>query len=145
MSVQEQIDRYIADQPAPKSEELRDLHRLIVGTQPDCELWYLDGRNSDGKVVTNPNIGYGRQTTRYANGEARDFYQVGLSANTAGISVYIMGLDDKEHLSDTYGKTLGKAKITGYCIKFRSARDVDMGVLKEVIADALGRRSEGRG
>jgi hypothetical protein len=141
MGVQDEIESYIADQPAPKAAELRDLHRLILTTAPDSELWFLDGRNSDGKVVTNPNIGYGRQTTGYAGGETRDFYRVGLSANTAGISVYIMGLPDKTHLARTYGARLGKAKVTGYCIKFRSARDIDLGVFEEIVADAMGRRA----
>jgi hypothetical protein len=137
MSVQEQIDTYIAGQPPAKRLEMQDLHRLIVETSPGCELWFLDGRNSEGKVVTNPNIGYGRRKMTYASGEARDFYKVGLSANTAGISVYIMGLEDKTHLAQTYGKTLGKAKITGYCIKFRSVEDVDIAVLEEIVANAM--------
>jgi hypothetical protein len=143
MSVQEQIDGYIAGQSPMKRTEMQDLHRLIVGISPGCELWFLDGRNSEGKVVTNPNIGYGRQAMTYANGEARDFYKVGLSANTAGISVYIMGLEDRKHLSDTYGAALGKAKITGYCIKFRSVADVDMAVLEAIIASAMARAADG--
>jgi hypothetical protein len=137
MSVQAQIDSYIAGQPPPKRAEMQDLHRRIVGLSPGCELWFLDGLNSDGKVVTNPNIGYGRQTMRYAKGGTRDFYRVGLSANTAGISVYIMGLEDRTHLSQTYGKALGKAKITGYCIRFRSLEDVNMAVLEEIVANAM--------
>jgi hypothetical protein len=38
----------------------------------------------------------------------QEFYQVGMSANTTGISVYILGIDDKKYLAETYGKTLGK-------------------------------------
>ena len=64
-------------------------------------------------------------------------YKIGLSANTSGISVYVMGLKNKSYLSETYGSRLGKAKITGYCIKFKSTKDVDLGVLAEVVADAL--------
>ena len=122
MSVQEQIDQYIADQVQPKRKELKDLHRRIIGISPNCKLWFLDGRNSDGKIVSNPNIGYGSKPIKYANGEQKEFYQVGLSANTTGISVYIMGVDDKRYLSETYGNKLGKAKITGYCIKFKSTK-----------------------
>jgi hypothetical protein len=100
----------------------------------------LDGRNSEGRIVSNPNIGYGSTTIKYANGERREFYQVGVSANLSGISVYIMGLDDKKYLSETYGKKLGKAKITGYCIKFKSTKDVDIETIEEIIADAMMRR-----
>ena len=137
MGVHEQIDRYIGDQSPAKSEELRDLHRRILKISPDAKLWFLDGRDDNGKVVSNPNIGYGSETISYAAGNSREFYKIGLSANTSGISVYVMGLKDKKHLPETYGSRLGKAKITGYCIKFKSIKDVDLGVLAEVVADAL--------
>jgi hypothetical protein len=140
MDVRERIDRYIDDQLPAKSLELRDLHRRILEISPDAELWFLDGRNDDGKVVSNPNIGYGSETLAYAGGDSRAFYKIGLSANTCGLSVYVMGLKDKTYLSETYGSRLGKAKITGYCIRFRSVKDVDLGVLEEVFADFLGAR-----
>jgi hypothetical protein len=138
MSVREQIDRYITDQSPAKRQELRDLHRRILAISPGAELWFLDGRNDDGKVVSNPNIGYGAETLRYASGETRPFYKVGLSANTSGLSVYVMGLKDKTWLPKTYGARLGKAKVSGYCISFKSVKDVDLGVLEEVVANALG-------
>ena len=137
MSVHEQIDRYIGNQSPAKSEELRDLHRRILEISPDAKLWFMDGRNDDGKIVSNPNIGYGSETLRYATGDSRAFFKIGLSANTSGISVYVMGLKDRNYLSETYGSRLGKAKITGYCIRFRSLKDVDLGVLKEIFANAL--------
>ena len=138
MSVNEQIDRYIADQSPAKSQELRDLHRRILAISPGAKLWFLDGRNGVGKVVSNPNIGYGSQTISYAAGDSREFYKIGLSANTSGISVYVMGLEDKTYLSETYGPRLGKAKVTGYCIKFKSVKDVDLGVLEEIVGNAMG-------
>ena len=49
-----------------------------------------------------------------------------------------MGLKDKTYLAQTYGARLGKAKITGYCIKFRSVKDLDLAVFEELVADALG-------
>jgi len=139
MTVQAQIDAYVSRQPQPKAEELRELDRLILRASPGCRLWFLDGTNEDGKIVSNPNIGYGLQTIGYANGETKDFYRIGLSANTTGISVYVMGLDDKNHLAETYGKRLGKAKVTGYCVKFRSVKDIDLDVLEEMIAAHMGR------
>lgn len=139
MSVSEQIDRYINDQSPAKSEELRELHRRILEISPAARLWFLDGRNAEGKVVSNPNIGYGEETLSYADGGSRPFYKIGLSANTSGLSVYVMGLKDKAYLSETYGSRLGKAKVTGYCIRFKSLADLDPGVFDEVVADALGR------
>jgi hypothetical protein len=143
VSVQEQIDKYIADLDPSKREEIEDLHRLILKLSPNCKLWFLDGRNSENKVVSNENVGYGSQTLRYANGVSREFYRIGLSANTAGISIYVMGLKDKKYLSETYGKKLGKAKITGYCVRFRHIKDVNVDVLEEMIANHLDKGSAG--
>lgn len=104
---------------------------------PKCKLWFLDGKDAKGKVVTNPNIGYGIQTIKYADGKTKDFYQIGISANTTGISVYIMGLEDKKHLPETYGKTIGKASVTGYCIKFKTLKDIYIDILEVAIRDGV--------
>jgi hypothetical protein len=141
MNVQAQIDKYIADQSPPKSEELQELHRTILRASPNCNLSFSDGRDGDGKIVSNPTIGYGLQKRKYANGEEREFFQVGVSGNATGISVYVMGIDDKQYLSRTYGDRLGKAKITGYCIKFRHSKDINLDVLEELVANHMGRAS----
>jgi len=133
MNVQEEIKKYIASQPEAKQSEMQALHKLILQLLPKSKLWFLDGKDDKGKVVSNPNIGYGAYTIKYADGKTREFYQIGLSANTTGISVYVMGLEDKTYLAKTYGKTLGKASVTGYCIKFKSLKDINTDILADAI------------
>jgi len=133
MKIEEQIKAYISDQPAAKADDMVSLHQAILALMPAAKLWFLDGKNEDGKIVSNPNIGYGQQTLHYADGTTKPFYQIGLSANTAGISVYIMGLKDKDYLTQTFGKTIGKASVTSYCIKFKKRADIDMEVLAAAI------------
>src|SRR5476651_1475437 len=133
MNVQEEIKEYIASQPEPKRSDMQALHRMILQVLPGCKLWFLDGKNSENKTVSNPNIGYGFYTIKYADGKTRDFFQIGLSANTTGISVYILGLKDKTFLAQTYGKDLGKASVTGYCIKFKRIKDINLNVLEAAI------------
>ena len=133
MNVQEQIKKYIISQPEPKRGEMLELHKFILQVLPGCKLWFLDGKNSKNKTVSNPNIGYGFYTIKYADGTTREFYQIGLSANTTGISVYTLGLKDKTYLAQTYGKKLGKASVTGYCIKFKTLKDINMDILEEAI------------
>src|SRR5689334_25142560 len=99
MNVQEQIQKYIASQPEPKRSDLQALHRIILEVMPACKLWFLDGKNSENRTVSNPNIGYGLQTIKYADGTNREFYQIGLSAKTTGISVYILGIKHKRYLA----------------------------------------------
>jgi hypothetical protein len=141
MDVQDEITAYIAGQPEPKRGEMQQLHALILGASPACKLWFLDGKNDDGKVVSNPNIGYGSCAMKYADGSTRDFYKIGLSANTSGISVYIMGVEDKKYLSRTYGEQIGKAAVSGYCIKFKSLREIDTGVLESAIRSGFEDRN----
>jgi Domain of unknown function (DU1801) len=133
MNVQEQIKKYITSQPEPKRGEMQELHKFILQVLPGCKLWFLDGKNSEGKTVSNPNIGYGLYTIKYADGTTKEFYQIGLSANTTGISVYILGLKDKTYLAQAYGKKLGKASVTGYCIKFKTLKDINMDILEAAI------------
>ena len=135
MSIQKQIDAYIASQPEPKRSEMQELHRRILKLKPKCKLWFLDGKDETGKVVSNPNIGYGSYEIKYADGSTREFYRIGLSGNKTGISVYIMGLEDKKYLAETYGKDLGKASVTGYCIRFKSLKDINVDVLKAAVRD----------
>ena len=137
MNVQEQIKMYIASQPEPKRSDMQELHRRIIRVLPGSKLWFVDGKNSEGKTVSNPNIGYGLYSIKYANGETREFYQIGISANTTGISVYILGIKDKTYLAKTYGKKLGKASVTGYCIKFKTLKDIDMDILETAIRYAV--------
>jgi hypothetical protein len=137
MNVKEQIKEYISSQPEPKRGDMQDLHQYILQTLPKCKLWFLDGKDDKGKTVSNPNIGYGLQTIKYADGKTREFYQIGLSANTNGISVYILGIDDKTYLTKTYGKTIGKASVTGYCIKFKNLKDINTEILQEAIRDGV--------
>jgi hypothetical protein len=133
MNAQEQIEAYITSQSEPKRSDMQALHMLILHGLPAGKLWFLDGKNSKGKTVSNPNIGYGSYTLKYANGTTREFYQIGLSANKTGISVYILGIKDKTYLARTYGKKLGKASVSGYCIRFKTLKDISMDILEAAI------------
>jgi len=141
MTVKEQIKEYISSQPESKQGDMQELHKRILKLKPKCKLWFLDGKNSDGKIVSNPNIGYGSQEMKYADGTSREFYQIGLSANTTGISVYVMGISEKTYLARTFGKKLGKASVTGYCIKFKALKDIDTETLEDVFRFGLGKKS----
>jgi hypothetical protein len=133
MNVHQQIKEYIAAQPEPKRSDMQELHGIILGMMPDCKLWFLDGRDESGRTVSNPSIGYGSQTRIYADGKTKEFYQIGLSANTTGISVYIMGIKDKKQLAEKYGNKIGQASVTGYCIKFRALRNIDVNTLVDAM------------
>lgn len=133
MNIKEQIKNYISSQPESKRKDMQELDSFIRQVLPGCKLWFLDGKNSEGKTVSNPNAGYGSYNINYAGGETREFYQVGMSANTTGISVYIMGIKDKTSLVQKFGKQIGKASVSGYCIKFKMLKEINMDVLEVAI------------
>jgi hypothetical protein len=137
MTTEERIQAYIDSQSTPKCSDLQTLHERLLLLMPKAQLWFLDGKNSEGKIVSNPNIGYGKHTIRYVNGSTKAFHQIGLSANTSGISVYLMGLADKNYLATTFGASIGKASITGYCIKFKNLKDIHVEVLEAAIQYTL--------
>jgi hypothetical protein len=116
---------------------MQALHRLMLQVMPACKLWFLDGKDSENKTVSNPNIGYALQTMKYADGKTREFYQIGMSANTTGISVYILGIEDKKYLAQTYGEKIGKASVTGYCIKFKALKDINLDILEAAVRYGL--------
>lgn len=142
MNVKEQINAYITSQPEPKRSDMHALHSIILKAMPVCKLWFLDGKDEKGKIVSNPNIGYGSYSIKYADGSTKAFYQIGMSANTTGISVYILGINDKTHLAKTYGKQIGKASVTGYCIKFKTLKDINTDILQEAIQYGIEAQKE---
>jgi hypothetical protein len=142
MNVPEQIQKYIASQAEPKRSDMHALHCIILEVMPACKLWFLDGKNNEGKTVSNPNIGYGSHSMKYADGTTREFYQIGLSANKTGISVYILGIEDKKYLAEVYGKELGKASVTGYCIRFKTLKDINIEILEAAIRNRVEAQNE---
>jgi hypothetical protein len=137
MNVQEQIEDYIASQPEPKRSDMQNLHLLTLQVSPECKLWFDDGKNSENKTIANPTIGYGFHTIKYADGKTRDFFQIGMSANKTGISVYILGIKDKAYLAQTYGEKIGKASVSGYCIRFKALKDINIDILEAAMRYGL--------
>jgi hypothetical protein len=133
METEGQIQQFIMKQEIAKQQDLVALHELMRSILPAGKLWMEDGKNEEGKVVTNPTIGYGQQNMSLAKGKSREMFQIGISANTSGISIYLIGIRNKLDLAQQFGLKLGKAKVSGYCIKFKQLSDLNLAVLEEAI------------
>ena len=142
MNVKEQIKKHITSQPEPKRSDMQELHRITLQLLPECKLWFYDGKNSENQTISNPTIGYGLHTIKYANGKTKEFFQIGMSPNKPGISVYILGIKDKKYLARTYGKKLGKASVSGYCIKFKTLKDINIDILEAAIRYGVEAQNE---
>lgn len=137
MTTEELINLYLESVPEPKQSDMRSLHGIILGMNPGCKLWFLDGKDESGRVVSNPSIGYGTLNKQYANGKIKELFQAGISANSTGLSVYIMGIGEKKYLQEKYGDSIGKANVTGYCIKFKALKDINQHILRDAIQDGI--------
>ena len=133
MNIENQIKAFISGLPNPKQKELKDLHQRILEVSPNCKLWFDTGVNKDDKTVSNPTIGYGYQLLSYAKGNSREFFQIGLSPNLSGFSIYIIGIKDKLFLNQNFGNRIGKASISGYCIKFKKPEDLHKETFEKLI------------
>lgn len=142
MPIVKQINEFISTLSPNKRSEIQTIHDSILKRFPSIRLWFDTGLNEENKAVTNPSIGYGFQILHYAKGNTREFFQIGLSPTKSGISVYILGLTDKTYLVNTYKESIGKAKITGYCIAFKSLKDIQLDVLMTAIEDGIRLTSE---
>jgi hypothetical protein len=76
MQIQEQIKDYFTLQPDTKRSDLEALHKRILKLFPKGKLWFLDGKDHKGKIVANPNIGYGLFTIKYADGKTKEFIKL---------------------------------------------------------------------
>ncbi|KFE70443.1 hypothetical protein DB31_5485 [Hyalangium minutum] len=65
-----------------------------------------------------------------------------MSANKTGISVYIFGIKDKTYLAKAFGKKLGKASVTGYCIRFKALKDIHIDILEAAIRHGFEAQEE---
>ncbi len=48
-----------------------------------------------------------------------------------------MGIKDKALMKSLFQDRLGKAKVTGYCIRFGKLADIDVDTLMNVIANVI--------
>lgn len=133
MTTAEKISHHLATLSLEKSADLSRLYQLILDEMKGEELLFFDGKNEQGKVIANPTIGLGQCRLTYSDGSFQNTFRLGISANNTGLSIHILGLKDKKFLVDFLGTRLGKAKITGYAIRFGKMKDLDEVVLRGLV------------
>ena len=101
MDISEPVEAYLASQPEPKQADLRLLHARILTEFPRAGCGSPTARTRTARSWPTPTSATACYTISYADGSSREFYRIGLSANTTGISVYVLGLDDKTYLART--------------------------------------------
>ncbi|MCT8161088.1 DUF1801 domain-containing protein [Pseudoruegeria sp. SHC-113] len=119
-SVEAFLAQVAPERRADDARQLAALFAEVTGFEP--RMW--------GPSI----IGYGRYHYRYESGREGDFLATGFSPRKSALSLYIMpGYQD---YSDLLSR-LGKHKTGKSCLYINRLSDVDLGVLRELIATGL--------
>ncbi len=111
----------------PRRAEIQQLHDLIREVAPELEV------EQAGKDM----IGYGPFHYRYASGREGDAHLLALSPRKNYISIYVLCTKDGAYLAESYRERLPKADIGKSCVRFKRPGDVDLGELRELLAEAV--------
>lgn len=88
------IPTYLSSLNDAQRPDMQGLLQMVQTIFPNQQPTFFDGKNKEGKVLTNPSIGFGSYLHRYADGREAQMYRLGLSANSKGFSIYLLGLPD---------------------------------------------------
>lgn len=81
-------------------------------------------------------IGFGDQVLKYESGRELDWFIMGFSPRKQNFALYIPGTVEKQQ---TLLKKLGKHKTGKGCLYINKIEEIDLGVLKEIIAKGLAK------
>lgn len=87
-----------------------------------------------GKLWGESIIGFGRYHYVYASGHSGDAPKVGFSPRKAKHSLYLMSYDSNR---DAYLARLGKTTSGVSCVYVNKLADIDLAVLREMIAETV--------
>jgi MFS family permease len=119
-SAQAVVDRIAHPGRRKDAQALLDIYASATGFPP--------------RVWGEKQIGFGRYRYKYASGHQGEFYMTGFSAAGAKISLYLYLAEDARE--ETL-KRLGKATAGKSCVYIGKLEDIDIGVLKELIAGTV--------
>ena len=88
-------------------------------------------------------VGYGAYRYTGRSGATGDWFVVGLARQKAHFSLYVNASRDEGYLLKAFEGRLGKAKIGSANATFKRAADLDLDVLRELVAEARDLVPEG--
>ncbi len=88
------------------------------------------------KMWGDPIIGFSKYHYKYASGREGDWFEVGFFPGKQNLTLYLKGYINPE---DPLLDKLGKYKIGKACLYIKKLEDVDMGVLRDLISESIGK------
>ena len=78
----------------------------------------------------------GASTTATRRGARATRSLVALSSRKQYISLYVLCADEHGYLAERYAERLPKASIGKSCVRFKRTSDIDLDVLRDLLAEA---------
>ncbi len=127
-------DQFIDALEPQVGDEIRRLDEVISTAMAGQSRVLWEGKFWGGSEQSI--IGYGDYT--YQRGkETLEWFKVGLAAQKSYISLYVNAADEEGYVSSRYADRLGKVKLGSSAISFKTADDIDLGVLVEMLEETL--------
>lgn len=131
-----ELEYYFGSISTERKKHLIKTFNFLCQLLPSSLIRFNDGKNSEGKIVSNPSIGFGSFEQRYATNETKEFPQITLSATQKGISIHLLGVRGKLDLKSIV-EDLGTSDITGYCIRFKQWDVINQKALAKILLSAF--------
>ena len=127
-------DEHIDSLPEGVREDIATLDTAIAGAIAGEERVVWEGKfwgGTDQRI-----IGYGSYHYKGRSGAEGEWFIVGLAVQKNYLSLYVTGAADGTSLAKLYAPRLGKVKAGSANLQFKRAADLDMDVLRELVARA---------
>jgi hypothetical protein len=124
-------DVFIESLPAGVRESIAEIDGVISTAMPDASRTLWEGRfwgGTDQRI-----IGYGDYSYRGSDGRVGEWFVIGLASQKNHLSLYVNAADANGNLLARYAERLGKVKVGSAVLSFRSAADLDLGVVRELV------------
>ncbi|HEX6206845.1 MAG TPA: DUF1801 domain-containing protein, partial [Actinomycetota bacterium] len=120
--------------PEDRRPTLRAVHKAIRAAAPKLKMkiWRQKFWGGTDQTI----LGYGDITYRSSAGKDVEWFRIGLANQKSYVSVYVSATRDRRYLPEIYGPRLGKVKVGRSSVSFRKLEDLDLDVLREMVAEA---------
>lgn len=128
------VDVFLDSLPEEARDDMKDLDASFSNVMDGLDRVLFEGTFWGGSEQEI--IGYGAGDFTRPNGTSVDWFMVGLALQKNYISVYINAVEDRQYLSEKYGKEIGKVKVGKSSLSFKTIEDIDLDKLTELVGKA---------
>ncbi|MDJ0961415.1 MAG: DUF1801 domain-containing protein [Acidimicrobiia bacterium] len=128
------IAEFLDGLPDGVRDDMRTLHDVIADVMDGMPAWLYTGKFWGG--TDQDIIGYGQMDYSRPDGTEVQWFVVGLAAQKNHLSIYVNVVEDRQYLSEKYGKALGKVKVGKASVGFKGVADIDLDELRGFLGRA---------